>query len=131
MTVFARLFSSLLVAAFTALGPLTAHAAGARYEPAAFDRAVAAGGPVALHVSADWCPTCKAQKPVVDALPKEPRMKPMRLFVADFDTEKALRKSLRVEQQSTFVLFRNGREVARSTADLDRDALARTFAKAL
>ena len=53
------------------------------------------------------------------------------MFVADFDTEKALRKSLRVEQQSTFVIFKNGREVARSTAELDRDALARTFAKAL
>ena len=110
---------------------MASRAGGMPYEKEAFDRAVAAGGPVALHVSADGCPTCKAQKPVVDALLREPGMRTLRFFVADFDTEKALRRSLRVEQQSTFVIFKNGREVARSTAELDRDALARTFAKAL
>ena len=124
-----RTFASLLVFGFAVAGP--GHAAGTRYDKAAFDRAVAAGGPVVLHVSADWCPTCKAQKPVVDALLKEPRMKAVRLFVADFDTDKALKKSLRVEQQSTFVVFKGGREVARSTAELDPGAIARTFAKAL
>ena len=101
------------------------------YEQNAFDRAVFAGGPVVLYVSADRCPACEAQRPVVNALLREPGMRTLRFFVADFDTEKALRRSLRVQQQSTFVIFKNGREVARSTAEIDRDALARTFAKAL
>ena len=105
-------------------------AGGIPYEKETFERAVAAGGPVALHVSSDWCPTCKAQKPVVDALLKEPSMRALRFFVADFEAEKALRRSLQVEQHGTFVIFRNGREVARSTAETDRDALGRTFAKA-
>ena len=102
MTVFVRTLLSLLLAAFAALGPAAGHAAGTRYEKVAFDRAVVSGQPVVLHVSAPWCPTCKAQKPVVDALLKEPRMQAVRLFVADFDTEKALKKSLHVAQQSTF-----------------------------
>ena len=131
MAMFLRSCLSLLILAFAALGPAASHAAGTRYDKAAFDRAVASGQPVVLHVSAPWCPTCKAQTPVVDALLKEPRMKAVRLFVADFDTQKALKKALHVEQQSTFVVFKGGREVARSTAELDRDAIARTFAKAL
>ena len=111
--------------------PMAGRAGAMPYEQDAFDRAVSAGGPVVLYVSADRCPACEAQKPVVYALLREPDMKSLRLFVADFDTEIALRKSLRVQQQSTFVIFRNGREVARSTAEIDRDALARVFAKAL
>ena len=101
------------------------------YTAAAFDRAVADGGPVVLHVSAPWCPTCQAQKPIVAALLKEPRMQAVRLFVADFDSERALKEKLHVAQQSTFVVFRHGREVARSTAELDPKAIAAIFSKAL
>ena len=103
---------------------------GIPYQKEFFDRVVAAGGPVALHISSDGCSICKAQKPVVDALLKESSLRTLRLFVADFETEKALRRSLQIEQQGTFVIYRNGREVARSAAQIDRDALARTFAKA-
>jgi hypothetical protein len=46
------------------------------------------------------------------------------LFVADFDTEKALKKSLGVTKQSTIVVFKDGKESARSTGDTRRDSLA-------
>jgi thiol-disulfide isomerase/thioredoxin len=89
-----------------------------------FDAAKAAGKPVAVVFHADWCPTCRAQAPVLKELAQTADLKPLTLFVANFDTEQLLRKSLRVTQQSTVVVFRNGKEIARSTGDTQKDALA-------
>jgi len=118
-----------------ATGALTvATLAGAGETPfkqAAFDQAVAAGKPVVVDFQASWCPTCKAQKPLVDALLKEPKRKNLTLFAADYDTESALKQKLRVTQQSTFVVFKGGKEVGRSTGETDRAAIAALFDKAL
>ena len=59
------------------------------------------------------------------------KRKDVTLFVADFDTESALKKQLRVAQQSTFVVFKGGKEVGRSTGETDRAAIAALFDKAL
>ena len=99
--------------------------------PAAFDKAVAAGQPVIVDFQASWCPTCKAQKPIVKSLMQEPKMKNVTLFSADYDTEQALKKQLRVAQQSTFVVFKGGKEVGRSTSETSKRAIATLFDKAL
>ncbi len=108
-----------------------AHAGETAFKQAAFDQAVAAGKPVIVDFAASWCPTCKAQKPIVDALMKEPARKAVTLFKADYDTESALKQKLRVTQQSTFVVFKGGKEVGRSTGETDRAAIAALFDKAL
>jgi thiol-disulfide isomerase/thioredoxin len=110
---------------------LAASAGTAHFEQAAFDKAVAAGGPVIVQFHADWCPTCKAQAPIVAQLMAEPKLKDVQLFVADFDNEKALKKALRVSTQSTFVVFKGGKEVARSTGQTTRPTIEDTFVKAL
>ena len=96
-----------------------------------FDTAVAAGESVVVDFSASWCPTCKAQKPIVDKLMALPKYKTVILFVADYDKEVALKKQLRVVQQSTFVVFKGGKEITRSTGQTDKDVLASVFDKAL
>jgi thiol-disulfide isomerase/thioredoxin len=101
------------------------------FTQAGFDKAVAAGRPVIVDFQASWCPTCKAQKPIVDALLKTRKMKDVTLFSADYDTEAALKRQLRVAQQSTFVVFKGGREVGRSTGDTSKDGIAALFDKAL
>lgn len=106
-------------------------AAPAPFDQASFDKAVAAGEPVIVQFHADWCPTCKTQTPIVAQLVAEPKMKDVKLFVVDFDKEKALKKSLRVSSQSTFVVFKGGKEVARSTGQTTRAAIEGTFSKAL
>ncbi len=111
--------------------PLAAHAGSAPFDQTAFDKAVAAGSPVIVNFHADWCPTCKTQAPIVAQLLAEPKMKDVKLFVADFDKESALKKALRVSSQSTFVVFKGGKEVTRSTGETTRAAIEATFSKAL
>jgi len=126
-----RLLRSLLSLCLLWWLALGAQAGSIPFQQAAFDKAVAAGGPVVVYLHADWCPTCKQQAPIVAQLLAEPRMKDLRLFVADFDTETALKQALHVSAQSTFVVFKGGKEVARSTGQTSRDAIEATFAKAL
>ena len=107
----------LLAAAFNAA------AAEVPYNAAAFQKMLASGQAVAVSFHADWCPTCRAQAPVLRDLAAQPDFKGVTVMVANFDTELQLRKSLNVSQQSTIVVFRSGKEVARSTGDTDRKSL--------
>jgi thioredoxin 1 len=93
------------------------------YNQPGFDAARAAGQTVAVVFHADWCPTCRAQAPVLKELVNTPEMKSLTLYVADFDTEKALRNALHVNQQSTIVVFKGQQETARSTGETQKAAL--------
>ena len=118
---------SLMLSCFAALTP----AAEVPFDQAQYDSMRAAGKPVAVVFHADWCPTCRAQAPILKDLAQTPELKPLTLYVANYDTEKALKKSLGVTQQSTIVVFKNGKESARSTGDTRRDSLAALLRQAL
>jgi thiol-disulfide isomerase/thioredoxin len=94
------------------------------FNQAQFDSMLAAGKPVAVVFHADWCPTCRAQAPLLKELSQTPELKGVTLFVANFDTEKALKSSLGVTKQSTVVVFKDGKESARSTGDTQQASLA-------
>lgn len=126
-----KLIGKAVIALLTVLFTATGWAGEAPYSKPALDKAIAAGEPAIVFFHADWCPTCKAQDPIVQELLKEPRMKGVTLFRADYDKEKGLKTALHVSSQSTFVVFKGGKEVARSTGQTDKNELAATFAKAL
>lgn len=126
-SLFRGLFCTSLMAASVSL----ALAGELPFDQKKFDTAVAAGDSVVVDFSASWCPTCKAQKPIVDKLMTLPKYKAVTLFVADYDKEVALKRQLRVVQQSTFVVFKGGKEVTRSTGQTDPAALAAVFDQAL
>ncbi len=126
-SLFRGLFCTPLMAASVSL----ALAGELPFDQKKFDTAVAAGDSVVVDFSASWCPTCKAQKPIVDKLMTLPKYQAVTLFVADFDKEVALKRQLRVVQQSTFVVFKGGKEVTRSTGQTDPAALAAVFDQAL
>ena len=125
-----HLYPALLSLLFVAL-PLAAGAAEVAFEQTQFDAAQAAGKPLAVVFHADWCPTCRAQAPVLSTLARSAGLKSMTLFVADFDTQKALKKSLGVTKQSTVVVFKGRQEVARSTGDTQSPALESLLRKAV
>ncbi len=131
MRVFPSIVRSSLIAASLVLAAFAAAAAELPYSKPALDAALAGGRPVVVDFAASWCPTCKAQKPLVDSLLKEPKREKLTLLKADFDTEDALKKQLGVSMQSTFVVFKDGKEVGRSTGQTDKAAIAALFDKAL
>ena len=103
----------------------------ARYDKAAFNRALAAGVPLVVHVCAGWSPLCRTQRPIVANLLKGPRMLPVLLLNADFDADREARRLLHVTYQGTLIVFKDGREAARSSGDTDRTAIAALLNKAL
>lgn len=119
------------MAACAAAFSLAAAAAELPYTKAALDSTLAAGKPAIVHFHATWCPTCRVQKPLAESLLAEPKRKNLTLFVADYDTDAALKKQLGVTYQSTFVVFKDGKEVGRSTAKTSREEIAALFDKAL
>jgi thioredoxin 1 len=101
------------------------------YSKVRLDQAIAAGQPAIVYLHATWCPTCRVQQPIVDRLSTDARLKSVTIFLADYDTETALKKTLKITQQSTFVVFKQGHEVARSTGQTEEQAIRATFEKAL
>lgn len=119
-----------IAALWLALGGEAA-AAEIPFDQAQYTHEVAAGNPVVVYLHADWCPTCRAQKPIVDRLSNDPEFKSVTIFVADFDKETALEKSLNASHQSTFVVFKQGHEVTRSTGQTSESAIRGVLEKAL
>jgi thioredoxin 1 len=124
-------FRSFVAAIGLGFVALTAFAAELPFDKAGFDAAMAQGKPVIVDFSASWCPTCKQQKPIVQGLLQEKKLQPVTLFVADFDTENDLKRQLGVTMQSTFVVFKGGKEVGRSTGQTQKQAISALFDKAL
>jgi len=125
-----KLTKFVAAAAFGLLS-FVATAAEAPYDKAVFDKLLADGKPVVVDFYADWCPTCKKQRVSVAALAADPKFASVSILIADYDKETELKKALRVSAQSTFVVFKGGKEVARSTGQTAREDVTATFAKAL
>jgi len=87
------------------------------YTQAQFDQLTSTGKPVVLAIQAGWCPTCKAQKPILDGLMGQGAYKDVTTLTIDFDADKPLLKKFKVAAQSTLIGFKGKQEVARSTGD--------------
>jgi thiol-disulfide isomerase/thioredoxin len=126
-----RLFiGTLALGTALALAPL-AVAAPAAYSQQAFDAAHAAGKPILLHITAPWCPTCRAQKPILSKLEGTAKFKDLVAFDIDFDTSKELLRKLRVSQQSTLIVYKGKQEVGRSTGDTNAASIEALLGKTI
>lgn len=101
------------------------------YEEAAFRQAQDQGKTVVLDFHADWCGTCQKQKPLLEALLNEPTLSGAVGFTVNYDDAGPLKKSLKVAKQSTVVVFKGRREVARSMGMTDKDGLRDLIRKGL
>jgi thioredoxin 1 len=101
------------------------------FDAAAFTAAQDAGKPVLVEIHADWCPTCKAQKPVLDRLSGQPKYSGVERFRVDFDAQKDLVKRFKAKTQSTLVMYRGKDEVARSVGETDESRIRALLDKAL
>jgi thioredoxin 1 len=97
----------------------------------AFQAAQEAGQPILVEIHASWCPTCKAQKPILSELTSEPRFKDLVVLRVDFDIQKEDVRRFGAQMQSTLIVFKGANEVGRSVGDTKRESIAALVAKAI
>jgi thiol:disulfide interchange protein len=101
------------------------------FDAAAFAEARKAGKPILIDVFAAWCPTCRAQNPILVQLTRESKYKDMVVFKVDFDTQTDALRALNAQSQSTLIVFNGETEKGRSVGDTDKDSIAALLDKAL
>ena len=101
------------------------------FDPASFDAAQKSGKPILVAIHASWCPTCKAQKPILSDLMVEPKFKDLIYFVVDFDTQKDAVGFFGARMQSTLIAFKGTTETGRSVGDTEHSSIAALLNKTL
>ena len=123
-------FFATLAAATAVVAPAYATETKA-FDPASFDAAQKAGKPILVAIHASWCPTCKAQKPILSEFMAEPKFKDLIYFIVDFDTQKDAVRFFGAQMQSTLIAFKGTTETGRSVGDTERSSIAALLNKAL
>jgi thioredoxin 1 len=126
-----HMLGALTVIAVLSLGSIASAATKKPFDQTAFDAAQAAGKPILVEVTAPWCPTCKAQAPILSRLKGEPKFKEMVSFEIDFDSQKDLLRKFNVRTQSTLIVFKGKQEAGRSTGDTNADSIASLLGKSI
>jgi thiol-disulfide isomerase/thioredoxin len=125
---------SVLIATVAASAVAIAPAFAASPKPfdaKAFADAQKAGKPILVAIHASWCPTCKAQTPILGALTDDPKFKELAYFIVDFDSQKDLVQRFGARMQSTLIAFKGSHEAARSVGDTKRESISALLNKTL
>lgn len=101
------------------------------FEQASFDALQKEGKPILVMIHADWCPTCRAQAPIVSGFLSSPEYKSLNALRVDFDQQKDVVKRFKATMQSTLIVFSGGKEVGRSTGDTRKDSIEALLKKAI
>ena len=126
-----HLLGVLAIAAALSFGSIASAMDKKAFDQKAFEAAQAAGSPILIEVSASWCPTCKAQAPILSRLKSDPRFKNLVSFNVDFDTQKDLLRKFNVQTQSTLIVFKGKQEAGRSTGDTNAASIEALLAKSI
>jgi thioredoxin-like negative regulator of GroEL len=101
------------------------------YNDAAFETAKKENRPILIAIAADWCPTCRAQEPILSDLLANDAFKNMVALRVDFDTQKDVVRALGARSQSTLIVFIGEKEVGRSVGDTDSGSIEELMRRAL
>jgi thioredoxin 1 len=130
-----RVFGGAVLAAVLATGGMPSSAwanpAAVPFSAEAFKAAQASGSPILVEIHADWCPTCKAQTPILEKLTADPKFKDLKVFRVDFDAMKPAVKQFRAQMQSTLIVFKGAAEQGRSVGDTKQVSIAALLDKTL
>lgn len=101
------------------------------FDQASFDAAKAQGKTIVLDFHADWCSTCKKQGPILESLLKEPTMNTIVGLKVDYDNASDLKKAFNVQKQSTLIVFKGEKEVARQMGLTNKDEIKALISKGI
>lgn len=124
-----RTATAAILLSLLAFAPQAASAAEiVPFEKATFEKAQADGKPIVVDIAAPWCPTCAAQKPIIEKLAADPANADMQIFQVSFDDQKDAVRALKAQRQSTLIAFDGTKETGRSVGDTNADSIAALFA---
>ncbi len=129
-----RFFNGAMVAVGLAIAALCSPVSANTTVPfsaEAFKAAQAAGSPILVEIHADWCPTCKAQGPILDKLTADPKFKDLKIFRVDFDDMKPVVRQFGAQMQSTLIVFKGSAERGRSVGDTKQASIETLLEKSL
>jgi thioredoxin 1 len=112
------------VAATTMAFAPAAGPAPVAFDRAAFEQAQAADKRILIDVYAPWCPTCRAQEPIIDRVAGARGNENLVVFRVDFDGQKAEVRRFGAQRQSTLIAYRGSRETGRLVGDTNPDRIA-------
>lgn len=101
------------------------------FDQKAFAAAQASGKPILIEVHASWCPTCKAQAPILSSLGKRSDFRNFTAFRVDFDSQKDVVRNFGAQRQSTLIVFKGKSETGRSVGSTDPAAIEMLLATAI
>ena len=101
------------------------------YDAAEFMMAQKKGKTIVVDVYADWCPTCRAQAPILDEIRAEKQTSDVLFVKVNFDENKDFLREHRIPRQSTVLVFNGMTEAARSVAQTNRTRLREVVINAL
>jgi thioredoxin 1 len=101
------------------------------FTPELFQAAQGQRKSILIEIYASWCPTCRAQKPILSDLLEKPRFKDLTVLRVDFDRQQNEVRNFRANVQSTLIVFKDGEEVGRSVGQTKADAIAALLDKAI
>ncbi len=113
------------------LSAVAAQASWIAYSQPTFDKLQKEGKPILVLVHASWCPTCRAQAPIISSLLSQKKYQAITALRVDFDTQKDVVSAFHVPMQSTLIVFTGGKEVARSTGDTTKIGIEALLQKGL
>ena len=127
-----KLISLSLAGLLTSVIAFAAQAAEkVNYDAKSFAAAQAAGRPILVEIRASWCPTCKAQEPILGNLEKHDRFRNLLVVLVDFDSQKEAVKAFGARMQSTLIAFKGSVETGRSVGDTNPTSIATLLDKTI
>jgi len=118
----ASAFLFALLVGVTGAGPAAA-LEKRKFDAAGFRAAQSSNKSILVDISATWCPVCKAQHKVLDALAKRPEFAEIVVFEVDFDSQKDAVKSFNARQQSTLIAFKGAQETRRLVGEIGTESI--------
>ena len=101
------------------------------FSSAALKAAQAKGQSVLVDAYASWCPICRKQEPIINALSKNPAFDKLLILRFDYDNQNAEKRTLNIVQQSTLIAFDGGKETGRLVGVTDADQIKKLALSAL
>lgn len=85
---------------------------------------------ILVDVAATWCPTCKAQKAVIDAFRQQYPELGLHVLTVDFDTQKEWVKHFKAPRQSTLLVYKGSEQRWFAVAETREDVITAALRQA-